>query len=116
MKKILLIEDNEAIFNIEGVEHHVKMIDNTHIEMDGNIFKFENMIETSDKVDKFYGTWEYEESSLTFDGKGKVLYDNGKCLSTNCYARAEFNIIDVLTWMKELEEKEVKLTAKKDLW
>ena len=74
------------------------------------------MIETSDKVDKFYGTWEYEEFSLTFDGKGKVLYDNGKCLSTNCYARAEFNIIDVLTWLKELEEKEVKLTAKKDLW
>lgn len=111
-----VIEDNEAVFNIEGVEHRVKMIDNTHIEMDGNIFKFETMIETSDNVDKFYGTWEYEESSLTFDGKGKVLYDNGKCLSTNCYARAEFNIIDVLTWMKELEEKEVKLTAKKDLW
>lgn len=110
------IEDDTVRFNADGVDHVVKYVDGGHLDMDGDIFKFESMLETSDEVDKFYGTWEYENQSLTFDGKGKLKYDNGRCLSTNCYARAEFNIIDVLTWMEELEHKKVKLTTKKGLW
>ena len=110
------ISNNEVTFDAEGTNHTAKLIDAGHIEMDGKMFKLESMVETTDNVDKFYGNWEYENESLSFDGKGKVLYDNGKCLSTNCYARAEFNIIDVQTWMEELQHEQVKLTAKADLW
>ena len=69
--------------------------------------------------DSIAGTWEHEndERKLIFDGLGKVTYDNGKCLATNCYARARFNILDTESWMETIRKKVVgKVATKADLW
>lgn len=72
--------------------------------------------DNSTDKDVFYGTWEHEEKSLYFNGLGHATYDNGLCLSTNCYARARFNIIDTEEWMKDIRKKVVgKVATKVDL-
>ena len=53
---------------------------------------------------------------FTFNNDGTCLYDNGKCLATNPYARGKFNIDDTLRWMKELRGQKIeKLVSKVDL-
>lgn len=110
------LDGNVSEFYIEGVKYTAELIDSGHLKFNDDVYTLESVVETNDTVDKFYGNWENNNRTLKFDGKGTVLYDNGKCLATNCYARAEFNILDVLTWLEELKQKEVVLTSKKELW
>ena len=52
------------------------------------------------------GEWRNEDRSvLTFQEDGTVIYDNGRCLATDPYARARFNILDTQNWMKPIEKK-----------
>lgn len=54
------------------------------------------------------GEWRNEDRSvLTFQEDGTVIYDNGRCLATDPYARARFNILDTQNWMKPIEKKVV---------
>lgn len=54
------------------------------------------------------GEWKNEDrSALTFQEDGTVIYDNGRCLATDPYARARFNILDTQNWMKPIEKKVV---------
>lgn len=110
------IKGNNAEFSVDGKQYSVEYIDCGHVKFQDEIFTLESCNETSEQVDKFYGTWVKNYKKLIFDGKNSVLYDNGRCLSTNCYARAEFNILDVLYWLDELKQKEVVLTSKRELW
>ncbi len=54
------------------------------------------------------GEWKNEDRSVvTFQEDGTVIYDNGRCLATDPYARARFNILDTQNWMKPIEKKVV---------
>ncbi len=54
------------------------------------------------------GDWKNEDRSVvTFQEDGTVIYDNGRCLATDPYARARFNILDTQNWMKPIEKKVV---------
>lgn len=63
-------------------------------------------------------TWENDDrSAITFQEDGTVIYDNGRCLAIDPYARARFNIMDTQNWMKPIEKKVVKNYAiKKSLF
>lgn len=115
-----LSEDNKTaiIMFPDGAQKNAYVVDAGTLKFNDKIFTLTILDETpsSTALDCLTGTWQNEQESLIFDGKGAVVYDNGRCLATNCYARAEFNILDVLHWMKELESKEVKLTTKQTLW
>lgn len=65
--------------------------------------------------DGLCGAWEAtkDEKALVFDGLGKFKYDNGRCLSTNPYARARFNIMDTVEWMKDLKKHRVEVVMEK---
>ena len=110
------ISNDFARFTCDEGTYCVEYVDAGHLKLNDDVFTLEGVVETSENVDKFYGNWECNNKHLMFDGKDTVLYDNGRCLATNCYARAEFNILDVLNWLQELKDKEVKLTSKKELW
>ncbi len=52
------------------------------------------------------GEWKNDDrSAVTFQEDGTVIYDNGRCLATDPYARARFNILDTQNWMKPIEKK-----------
>lgn len=54
------------------------------------------------------GEWKNDDrSAVTFQEDGTVIYDNGRCLATDPYARARFNILDTQNWMKPIEKKVV---------
>lgn len=54
------------------------------------------------------GEWKNDDRSVvTFQEDGTVIYDNGRCLATDPYARARFNILDTQNWMKPIEKKVV---------
>ena len=54
------------------------------------------------------GEWKNEDrSAVTFQEDGTVIYDNGRCLAIDPYARARFNILDTQHWMKPIEKKVV---------
>ena len=113
------VDTNTAEFDtIDG--HKVATITGTTLTMDGIEYKLVSTYEP-DGVDRdnIAGTWEHEEDErkLIFDGTGKVTYDNGKCLSTNCYARARWNILDTEDWMRDIRKKVVgKVATKTELW
>lgn len=64
---------------------------------------------------KFCGTWKNGQCVVVFNDDGTVSYDNGKCLATNCYARAKFNMMDTMNWVNKLKKPE-KFCAKEELW
>ena len=113
------VDTNTAEFDtIDG--HKVATITGTTLTMDGIEYKLVSTYEP-DGVDRdnIAGTWEHDEDErkLIFDGTGKVTYDNGKCLSTNCYARARWNILDTEDWMRGIRKKVVgKVATKTELW
>lgn len=54
------------------------------------------------------GEWKNDDRSVvTFQEDGTVIYDSGRCLATDPYARARFNILDTQNWMKPIEKKVV---------
>lgn len=64
---------------------------------------------TQDYKGSIIGVWENEDRSvISFQEDGTVIYDNGRCLATDPYARARFNIMDTQNWMKPLQTKVVK--------
>lgn len=70
---------------------------------------------------KWYdGYWKSNMYTFEIDSAknpGKVIYDNGLCISTNCYARARFNILDTERWMeKQRVTKAQILPNKVELW
>ena len=94
----------------------VAKLDGTVITVGDVTFKLDSVTEYTDGVvrDNFVGLWESsDERSLSFDGTGTVLYDNGRCLATNCYARARFNIIDTELWMEKIRNAKVGNVAMK---
>lgn len=121
--KYSLIEDNKARFDtpdgsvlavFDGADLCI-----TFNENEPQRFTLESQLEVEDRAERdvFFGDWSCGEKMLVFDGKGTVGYDAGNCLSTNCYARARFNIIDTEMWMKDLRTSKVeKLVKKVELW
>lgn len=72
----------------------------------------------TDTVEGALHSWETKDKSfITFNRNGTVSYDNSKCLATNCYARAEFNILDTLAWYNNLTSKKHERKGEKvSLW
>lgn len=111
-----------AKFNVEGDEYVVKLDSDLKLLLikgdDVKTFKLVTIPEPApEDADKFCGNWEYEEETLQFDGNGKVTYDDGTVLSTNCYARARFNIIDTETWMAPIRAAaKTEIKTKIELW
>lgn len=99
------LEDNVAKFKIESGD-----VVAIH---DGNKLTVKTTEKTQDYTSEDYnGTiiceWKNEDrSSITFQEDGTVIYDNGRCLAIDPYARARFNILDTQNWMKPIEKKVV---------
>lgn len=99
------LEDNTARFTLESgdviavrdgdkltVKTDKKTQDYTAVDYNGTII----------------GEWKNDDrSAVTFQEDGTVIYDNGRCLATDPYARARFNILDTQNWMKPIEKKVV---------
>lgn len=103
----------------EGVTTHTLKLTSNISELlfdETDRYTLASTYEKKGDEDKFFGNWECGERSIQIDGFGRLIYDNGRCLSTNCYARARFNIEDVLKWMDEINNKPVALATKQDLW
>lgn len=103
----------------DGVTTHTLKLTSNISELlfdDTDKYTLASTYEKKGDEDKFFGNWECGEQSIQIDGFGKLIYDNGRCLSTNCYARARFNIEDVQAWMKEINSKSINLTARQTLW
>lgn len=111
-------ETNEVEFDTKDGHKLAKIVE-TSMFIDDIEYKLVSTFDDDVSRDNLAGTWEYDgdERTLIFDGNGKVTYDNGKCLATNCYARARFNIIDTELWMKDIRKKVVgKVATKTELW
>ena len=99
------LEDNTAKFTLESGE--------AVAIRDGDKLTVKTADKTQDYTAEDYngtiiGEWKNEDrSALTFQEDGTVIYDNGRCLATDPYARARFNILDTQNWMKPIEKKVV---------
>lgn len=99
------LEDNTAKFTLESGE--------AVAIRDGDKLTVKTADKTQDYTAEDYngtiiGDWKNEDrSALTFQEDGTVIYDNGRCLATDPYARARFNILDTQNWMKPIEKKVV---------
>lgn len=113
------VDGNTARFVTRDGEK-IAVLNGTVLTMDDTEYKLVSTFEPDGiERDLTQGTWEHEddERKLIFDGTGKVTYDNGKCLSTNCYARARWNILDTEDWMKDIRKKIIgKVATKTELW
>lgn len=113
------VDGNTAKFVTRDGEK-IAVLNGTVLTMDDTEYKLVSTFEPDGiERDLTQGTWEHEddERKLIFDGTGKVTYDNGKCLSTNCYARARWNILDTEDWMKDIRKKIIgKVATKTELW
>ena len=111
------VNNNVATFNAEeGTLTAVLDNDGTMITIGDVKYKLDSVVEYDDGIsnDSFMGNWESDDNKrLSFDGRGTVKYDNGTCLSTNCYARARFNIIDTEMWMDKIRKSKVRTVAMK---
>lgn len=116
---------NQIEFTIDETDYVVrKDNDQTILLIHGNAvdeFKLDKVelmdTDEDEVVDGFKGTWTFGEHHLTFDGKDKVTYDPGNVLSTNCYARARFNIEDTEIWMERIRNmKPIVPKTKVELW
>lgn len=98
----------------EGPVKAIKEFNTLHVTFPDRTVDYKETDTTEDAV----STWETKEkSSITFFKDGYVSYDNGKCLATNCYARAEFNILDTLAWYNNLASKKHERKGDKvSLW
>lgn len=99
------LEDNTARFTLES----------------GDVFAVRDgdklTVKTAEKTQSYnavdyngtiIGEWKNDDRSVvTFQEDGTVIYDNGRCLATDPYARARFNILDTQNWMKPIEKKVV---------
>lgn len=111
------VDNNVATFNTEeGTLTAILDNDGTMITIGDVKYKLDSVVEYDDGIsnDSFMGNWESDDDKrLSFDGRGTVKYDNGTCLSTNCYARARFNIIDTEMWMEKIRKSKVGTVAMK---
>ena len=108
-----MIDDETCLATIEGKQYKIKLGD-LSIIVDDKGYTLEESVDNPENV--FCGLWVNGEESFSFESSGKVVYDNGRCLATNPYARGRFNILDTLTWMEDLKSKKIEtLVSKVDL-
>lgn len=107
------LKNDELTFTVDGVNEVAYIIDENCIKYDNEMY---TLSESYEKDGKTYRKWQKDSKYFILDDDSSLIYDNGKCLATNCYARARFNILDVLNWLKEMENKKVVITSKKELW
>lgn len=116
------VDAQHCVATVEGNTYKVELAAvGLAITIDGVDYKLDEEFDNPDNV--FCGTWVESNpvdpvlpQKFTFNNDGTCLYDNGKCLATNPYARGKFNIDDTLRWMKELRGQKIeKLVSKVDL-
>ena len=99
------LEDNTARFTLESGDV-IAVRDGDKLTV-----KTSEKTQDYDVVDyngTIIGEWKNDDRSVvTFQEDGTVIYDNGRCLATDPYARARFNILDTQNWMKPIEKKVV---------
>lgn len=124
-EKVTYTVDNDVATFVTSKGTMEARFNGTSLNVNGEDYTLESHLVYDDGLarDPFTGIWEHEEKILKFDGMsclngvGTVEYDDGRCLATNCYARARFNILDTEEWMKEIRQSVVgKVATKVDLW
>lgn len=113
-----LTSDDMIVFTTAKGTYTGRLISSTELELtkhnedESVIFELEEKDESN--VNKFTGVWKVDYETLTIE-EDRVLYDDGYSLKTNCYARARFNILDTLDWMKGLKTHVAKSMTKVNL-
>ena len=112
-----VLDDKHVEFTTsEGKHIEVKEKDPQKLDVTIDNEPFEYELEAALASDSLWaGTWKCGQCVLVFGDNNQVSYDNGKCLATNCYARARFNIMDTINWCDKLRTDSV-IGAKEELW